>query len=301
MTNTPHTPQIQHSPQPGILQPLPEHARYLAFSLSEPGALAHTLCALPSFIDGDATVVGLGHPVSDALGKALPGLRPALLQSAPGLAIGAAPAALWLWLRGSERGELLHRARRLTAALSPTFTLEECWDAFKYNGGRDLSGYEDGTENPTGDDAVSTAIVAEGPLAGSSFVAVQRWQHDFARCEAMAQTARDHAVGRRQSDNEELDDAPASAHVKRTAQESFSPEAFVLRRSMPWAQGLEGGLMFTAFGASFDAFEAQYKRMLGAEDKIIDGIFAFTRPLSGANYWCPALCAGKLDLSPLGL
>ena len=38
--------------------------------------------------------------------------------------------------------------------------------------------------------------------------------------------------------------APESAHVKRTAQESFSPEAFVLRRSMPWADCGQAGLAF---------------------------------------------------------
>jgi hypothetical protein len=33
----------------------------------------------------------------------------------------------------------------------------------------------------------------------------------------------------------------------------------VLRRSMPWADGMRGGLNFVAFGKSFDAFEAQGK------------------------------------------
>ena len=68
----------------------------------------------------------------------------------------------------------------------------------------------------------------------------------------------------------EIVDAPASAHVKRSAQESFEPEAFILRRSMPWAEGARGGLNFVAFGKSFDAFEAQLKRMAGAEDGITD-------------------------------
>lgn len=288
------------TPQPGILAPLPGHARYLAYSLREPAALPAALLALREHIDGTRSVAGFGLPVADACKRTIAGLRPPLLGTAPGLPIEAAPAALWLWLRGGERGELLHRSRHLTQALAPAFCLDECWDAFKYEDGRDLSGYVDGTENPVDDDAVRTAIVADGPLVGSSFVAVQRWRHDFARCEAMAQGERDHAVGRRQSDNEELEDAPESAHVKRTAQESFSPEAFVLRRSMPWAQGLEGGLMFTAFGASYDAFEAQLKRMIGSEDGIVDALFAFTRPVSGAYYWCPALREGCLDLSPLG-
>ena len=49
---------------------------------------------------------------------------------------------------------------------------------------------------------------------------------------AMSRKQQDHSIGRRKSDNQELGNAPASAHVKRTAQESFFPEAFVLRRSM---------------------------------------------------------------------
>ncbi|NTV96440.1 MAG: hypothetical protein HGA75_13665, partial [Thiobacillus sp.] len=76
---------------------------------------------------------------------------------------------------------------------TPVFELEESWDAFKHDGGRDLSGYEDGTENPKDDAAVAAAIAADG----SSFVAVQRWLHDFTRFEAMQPAERDDCIGRR--------------------------------------------------------------------------------------------------------
>lgn len=112
---------------------------------------------------------------------------------------------------------------------------------------------------------------------------------------------RDLCIGRRRRDNEEIDDAPESAHVKRTAQESFTPPAFVLRRSMPWTEGPRGGLLFVAFATSFDPFEAQLRRMVGIEDGIVDALFRFTRPQSGAYFWCPAMRAGRLDLSPLRL
>jgi putative iron-dependent peroxidase len=141
----------------------------------------------------------------------------------------------------------------------------------------------------------------EGAPAGSSFVAVQRWRHHMSRFEAMTRQQQDHAIGRERDSNEELDDAPESAHVKRTAQESFEPEAFVLRRSMPWAEGNEGGLVFAAFGRSFDAFEAQLRRMSGAEDGIVDALFTFTEPETGAYYWCPPVHGGRLDLSGVGL
>jgi len=117
----------------------------------------------------------------------------------------------------------------------------------------------------------------------------------------MTTKQQDDSIGRHVSDNEEFDEAPESAHVKRAAQESFEPEAFMLRRSMPWAEGMNAGLVFVAFGHSFDAFEAVLNRMLGKDDSISDALFEFTRPVSGAYFWCPPLKAGKLDLSVLGL
>jgi putative iron-dependent peroxidase len=138
-------------------------------------------------------------------------------------------------------------------------------------------------------------------LDGSSFVAVQQWVHDLDRFESMQQQERDHVIGRRLSDNEEIDDAPASAHVKRTAQESFDPEAFIFRRSMPWADDCREGLVFVAFGNSLAAFEALLKRMVGAEDGIVDALFRFTRPVTGNYYWCPPAVDGRLDLRALGL
>lgn len=95
------------------------------------------------------------------------------------------------------------------------------------------------------------AAVVDGQgtcLDGGSFVAVQQWQHDLDRFAAMSGAEQDAMIGRRRDDNQEIDDAPPSAHVKRTAQESFEPEAFVLRRSMPWAGGTRAGLVFVSFG-----------------------------------------------------
>lgn len=280
------------TPQPGILQPLPPLSRYLVFALEPDTDVAAGLKALVDVVDGDATVAGIGEATLSAIGRSIPGLRPFPPLAGPGVSIPSTPAALWLWLRGDDRGELLLRSRHLEQALAPAFRLVETWDGFKHGSGRDLTGYEDGTENPEGDDAVAAAIAADG----ASLVAVQRWEHNFNRFEAMQPEERDHCIGRRRSDNEELDDAPESAHVKRTAQESFDPEAFVVRRSMPWADASAAGLMFVAFGHSLDAFEAQMRRMVGLDDGIVDALFRFTRPLSGAYFWCPPVKGGRLQL-----
>lgn len=288
--------------QTGILAPLPAQAKHLTFTLESSDGLAAALAALRHLADGDAVVVGFGASLVQALGGTIDGLRTFPALSGAGVDVPSTQQALWCWLRGEDRGELLHRARAIEAALAPALRLAQTSDAFVYQAGHDLTGYEDGTENPSGDDADAAALVRNGVpgLAGSSFASVQHWRHDFGAFDKLPEAERDNIVGRRRSDNEELEDAPASAHVKRTAQESFSPEAFVLRRSMPWSEGDQAGLAFLAFGHSLDAFEAQMKRMAGLDDGIVDGMFRISRPISGGYYWCPPLCDGRLDLRALG-
>ena len=288
--------------QSGILGPVPKHARYLMFSFeSDVMDAAEVLALLLDIVDGENTIVGLGPSMLAAFNHQIPGLRPFPSMVGPGFDIPSTQHALWFWLRGDDRGELHHRSREIEHALAMDFQMKEVLDTFMHSDSRDLTGYVDGTENPVDENAVDAAIVSgQGSgMDGSSFVAVQQWTHDFELFDAMTQEEQDNAIGRRKSDNEELADVPTSAHVKRTAQESFDPEAFMVRRSMPWTEGNEAGLNFVAFVKSLDAFEVMLQRMVGAEDGIVDALFNFTRPISGAYYWCPPMKDGKLDLSSL--
>lgn len=288
--------------QPGILAGVPRAARFLTFHArpgTDPGPALSAIATEAS----EDRVVGLGRSLVVALGGDVSGLRTFSPQVAAGVEVPATPASLWCWLRGDDRGQLIHRSRSLQTALENAFDLDTAVDAFQFRDGRDLTGYVDGTENPTGDDATRAAIVAgEGAgLDGSSFVAVQQWIHDLDRFQSLPESEQDAIIGRRIADNEEIDDAPASAHVKRTAQESFEPEAFLVRRSMPWSDATRHGLVFVAFGCSFDAFEAQLRRMVGAEDGLVDALFRFTRPVTGSYFWCPPVLGGSLDLRAVGL
>ena len=292
--------------QEGILHALPAHASYLSLTLkpqADTAAIVQALRALQLIVDGKTLVLGIGASIVAALGHTVPGLKEFTSIDGSRVLLPATPAALWCWLRADERGELVHLSHRVLHAVTAAFDVSQEVDAFVYAGGRDLSGYEDGTENPEGDAAAAAALVSgqQAGLDGSSYVAVQQWRHRFDRLEAMPQAEQDQMMGRRKSDNEELDDAPESAHVKRTAQENFTPEAFVLRRSMPWSAQGQAGLQFVAFGASLYAFEAQLRRMSGAEDGVTDALFRFTQPLTGAYFWCPPMLNGTLDLRVLGL
>lgn len=292
-----------HNCQKGIFSQETRLARYMFFSLADVSIVKECLADLMEVVDGELTVVGLGPSLIAAFNENIPGLQNLSFQPAMGIDIPTTPCALWLWVRGNDRGELYHRSRMLEDILALSFELDDVVDSFMFEDSRDLSGYIDGTENPDGDEAVAAATV-QGQGAGtdgSSFVAVQQWLHDLDSFSALPENEQDDVFGRHVSNNEEFDEAPESAHVKRAAQESFQPEAFMLRRSMPWADGMHAGLMFVAFGKSFAAFEAVCNRMLGHEDGIQDALFSFTRPLSSAYFWCPPVKNGKLDLTLLRL
>lgn len=297
--------------QPGIFEGVPAVARYVLFNLAEKAtaqAIKEAMARLSPLANGSDVVVGFGPSLVEALGVSVPGLHEFPDLSGHGVKVPSTPGTLWCWVRGDDLGNLLHLTRKVQKALAPAFVVRHVVDAFRHalgesGHGKDLTGYEDGTENPTGDAAEEAAFAhGRGPgIDGSSFVAVQQWVHDLDAFEALAEGDRDNHIGRRLSDNEELEDSPTSAHVKRTAQESFDPEAFMLRRSMPWMMSMQAGLMFVAFGQSLYAFEAQMKRMAGHEDGIVDAMFSISRPVNGAYFWCPPMKDGKLDLRQLGL
>ena len=295
---------MSSTPQPSIMPGVPRHGRYLSFAIA-PGADPQTLRdAIGQLTVDDSIVVGIGAPLAEYLGASINGLKAFPAWSGPGVQLPSTQYALWCWLRGEDRGDLVNRGRALAGLLEPDLELVQVIDGFKHGDeelGRDLTGYEDGTENPEGEEAVAAAFVSEGDaLQGSSFVAIQQWVHDLDAFAARSQQAQDNIIGRRLSDNEELDDAPESAHTKRTEQESFDPHAILLRRSMPFAEGDLAGLHFVAFGNSFYAFEAQLGRMMGHEDGITDALFTFSQPVTGEYYWCPPLAGDRLDLSAIG-
>jgi putative iron-dependent peroxidase len=291
------------SSQPGILPPVPSLSRYLELGALPDRDLAPALQNLVALEIDESVVVGFGVSLVKRLEHEIVGLRAFPSLSGGGCEVPSTQADMWVWLRGQDRGRLVHRSRAIEWLLRPAFRCDRLVDGFKYDRGLDLSGYEDGIENPKGDDAIAAAFVQGQGVGrdGASFVAVQQWVHDLDHLGALPESEGDNIIGRRRSDNQEIEDAPASAHVKRTAQESFDPPAFVLRRSMPWADVSHEGFMFVAFGKSLDAFEVQLRRMAGLDDGIIDGLFRFTRPVSGSYFWCPPARGSKLDLSALGL
>ena len=287
--------------QPAILMPQPPYGRSMVFRprlRADPRAV---LTALGSDFPVEWGVVGVGESLCSVLGRTIPGLCPFPALGTPAGTIPSTQADLWVFLRGPDRATVFARSEQVKSLLAPAFVLDDAIDTFAF-GGRDLTGYVDGTENPKGRKKIAAALAANGTgLAGSSFVGVQRWTHDLAGFNSRSASERDNMIGRTQETDEELADAPVTSHVKRTAQESFDPEAFMLRRSMPWAEAHRQGLEFIAYGRSLDAYDQILKRMTGLEDGIVDALFSFSTPITGGYYWCPPIKDRALDLTALGL
>lgn len=280
-----------------ILGPVPAAGRFLTLGLRPGADPTSVLAKIRSLEIADGTTVGFGDPLVRLLGGNVPGLKPFLATSGAGVSVPSTQGALWLSFGGDGAGDLLLLARRFMKTLESDFTIDEEVATFFHQGGRDLTGYEDGTENPKGEKAVAAAIARGGAgIEAGSFVAAQRWVHALGHFESLSDQQRDNVFGRQFHGNEEIADAPPSAHVKRSAQESFDPEAFMVRRSMPYGDSSNHGLYFVAYGATLSAFERVLNRMVGLEDGITDALFSFTRPVSGGYYFCTPILDGRLDL-----
>lgn len=246
-------------------------------------------------LDIAGSVVGIGQPFAAAVGVQIAGLR-SFERIAGQATMPATQHALWVFVPAADQSSAFEKAERWKMQLEPHFRLVEGTALFRYRDGRDLTGYRDGSANPHGDEAIDAAILAEGPLRGGSFVLLQRYVHFRSRFFRLDQDTKDRIVGRRLSDDEELEDAPASAHVKRADQEGFAEPTPMLRRSMPWGDPRRHGLQFIAFMTDLARSDRVLRRMAGLEDGTKDALLGHTQAETGAYYFCPPVKAGRLAL-----
>ena len=167
---------------------------------------------------------------------------------------------------------------------------------FRYFDDRDLTGFVDGTENPVGQEAVDATIVGdEDPdFAGGSYVLVQKYLHDLEEWEALPTEEQERIIGRTKLSDIELDDAvkPSNAHNALTVIEEDGEEIDILRRNMPFGRVGDGdsGTYFIGYARSPRVLEQMLENMfVGRPPGNYDRLLDFTRPVTGTNFFAPAL------------
>jgi putative iron-dependent peroxidase len=215
------------------------------------------------------------------------------VEDGPRLAPATA-ADLLLHIHSPRHDANFALARAVMAALGDTVRVVEEIHGFKHLGGRDLTGFVDGTENPKGEERPEVALVGEedSAFAGGSYVAIQRWVHDLKRWERLNVADQEAAVGRTKDDDRELDDdeKPASAHIARVVIEEDGEELRMVRHSLPYGTTSENGLYFVAYGRSPHPFRRMLERMVIHDaDGSYDRLYDFTRPVTGTAFFVPSL------------
>ncbi len=192
-----------------------------------------------------------------------------------------------LWISGGSYDVVFDCARAAIAALGDLATVGEETSSWSYHHDLDLTGFIDGTENPTLVEALEVVAVPDGsPGAGGSTLLLQKWQHDATVWEALGVERQEEVIGRRKADSVELDPKPADSHVASTDQDTFGK---ILRRNMAYGTVTDHGTMFVGFAAAREPLQAMLESMAGLKSGARDALTRYTSPVSGAYYVIPSI------------
>lgn len=199
----------------------------------------------------------------------------------------------WLWVAGHAMDLVFDICSRAVDALAGVASLATEATGWAYRDSRDLTGFEDGTENPPLAQAGPVVAVPDGANgAGSTVVLVQQWVHDRAAWAALDVATQERTMGRSKPDSIELADdvMPPDAHVARTVIEDDAGEELdIFRRNTPYGSVSNHGTMFVGFSREQARLQRMLLRMAGVEDGIRDALTRYTTPLTGAYYVVPSI------------
>jgi len=192
-----------------------------------------------------------------------------------------------LWLSGSAYDVIFDVARAAIAELAAVAKLADETSSWPYRHDLDLTGFIDGTENPTLIDAPGLVLVPQGrPGAGGTILLLQKWVHDSAEWEALPLESQEAVIGRTKPDSVELEPRPEDSHVASTDQDRFGK---IFRRNMPYGTVSDHGTMFVGFSAAQRPLAAMLESMAGLAGGTRDALTRFTHPVSGAYYFVPSI------------
>ncbi|PNS08080.1 Dyp-type peroxidase [Solilutibacter silvestris] len=256
-------------------------------------------------LDGEVScVMGIGSQAWDRL-FASP--RPKELhpfQEIRGVHVApSTPGDLLFHIRSRDMGMCFSLANNIVNQLADAVDVVDEVHGFKFFDDRDLLGFVDGTENPTGPYAdEATLIGAEDPaFTGGSYVIVQKYLHKLDAWNAQTVEVQENVIGRRKVSDIELDDAVKKpfAHNVLTTIEENGVQLKIVRDNMPFGEIGKGefGTYFIGYSCSPARTEQMLTNMfVGKPPGNYDRLLDFSTAVTGALFFVPT--ADFLDNVP---
>jgi putative iron-dependent peroxidase len=293
-----------------VTAPLSRAAIFLVVTIKpglDNGGLVRSLCAdmatlvrAVGFRDIEAAlscVVGVGSEAWDRL-FAKP--RPAELHPFREIRSGSrhaisTPGDVLFHIRALRMDLCFELATQIMTRLSDAASPVDEVHGFRYFDERDLLGFVDGTENPSGDAAIDATLIGEedSAFAGGSYVIVQKYLHDLGGWNALSTEAQELIIGREKLSDIELDDStkPTSAHSALTTIVENGKEVKILRDNMPFGNASQGefGTYFIGYSRSPRTIELMLENMfVGRPPGNYDRLLDFSRAVTGSLFFVPS-------------
>ena len=241
-------------------------------------------------------IMGIGSDAWDRL-FGLP--RPAELHSFQEILSGprhavSTPGDLIFHIRAKRMDLCFELAMQIMARLKGAVIAADEVQGFRYFDERDVLGFVDGTENPTGDLAADAVFIGgEDPaFAGGSYVIVQKYLHNLEAWNNLSIEAQEKIIGRSKVSDIELDASvkPSCAHNALTVIEKNGKEVKILRDNMPFGSPGRGefGTYFIGYSRSPRTIEEMLENMfIGRPPGNYDRILDFSTPVTGNLFFIP--------------
>ena len=193
----------------------------------------------------------------------------------------ATPGDLLFHIRAKRMDLCFELATQIMARLGGAVSPFDEVHGFRYFDDRDLIGFVDGTENPTGQAAIDAAYVGaeDAAFAGGCYVIVQKYLHDLDGWNALSTETQERIIGRTKLADIELDDAvkPAYAHNALAKVVVDGKEIKIIRDNMPFGRAAERefGTYFIGYARSPRTIEQMLENMFtgqppGNYDRLLD-------------------------------
>ena len=278
------------------VNPGPEHCTTIRSFCGDLPALLRAV-GFRDLEGGLSCVLGFG---SEAWNRIFGTPRPAELHPFREIRAGArqsvaTPGDLLFHIRAKRMDLCFELETQIMARIGDAVSPADEVQGFRYFDDRDLIGFVDGTENPTGQAAIDAVLVGEedAAFAGGSYVIVQKYLHDLDGWNALSTEAQEGIIGRKKLSDIELDDSvkPTSAHNALTTIVEDGKEIKILRDNMPFGRAAQGefGTYFIGYSRSPSTIEQMLDNMfIGRPPGNYDRLLDFSRAVTGNLFFVPS-------------